>query len=68
MHEAQAVAQAEQTSLDDFVLAAIAEKIAGASTVQSFRTRAARAAPQACLAVLQRMKQAAGPVIEGDEL
>ena len=31
-------------------------------------TRAARAAPQAFLAVLERMKQAAGPVIEGNEL
>jgi len=62
------VARAEQTSLDDFVLAAIAAKIAAARTVQYFRTRAARADPQACLAVLERMKQAAGPVIAGDEL
>jgi len=39
-----------------------------ARTAQYFRTRAARAAPQAFLAVLERMKQAAGPVIQGDEL
>ena len=57
LQEAQAVAQAEQTSLDDFVRLAIAEKIA-----------AARADPQAFLAVLERMKQAAGLVVEGDEL
>ena len=68
LQEAQAVAQAEQLSLDDFVLAAIAEKIAAARTTQYFRTRAARADPQAFLTVLERIKQAAGPVVEGDEL
>jgi hypothetical protein len=65
---AQEVAQAEQVSLDDFVLAAIAEKIAAARTAQYFRTRATRADPQAFLAVLERIKQAAGPVVAGDEL
>jgi hypothetical protein len=68
LQEAQAVAQAEQTSLDDFVRLAIAEKIAAARTTQYVRTRAARADPQAFLAVLERIKQAAGPVVEGDEL
>jgi hypothetical protein len=68
LREAQAVAQAAQISLDDFVLAAIAEKIAAARTAQYFRTRAARADPEAFLAVLERIKQAAGPVVEGDEL
>ena len=65
---AQEVAQAEQTSLDDFVLAAITEKIAAARTTQYVRTRAARADPQAFLAVLERIKQAAGPAMEGDAL
>ena len=68
LHEAQEVAKAEQTSLDDFVLAAIAEKIAAARTAQYFHTRAARTDPQAFLAVLERMTQAAGAVVEGDEL
>jgi hypothetical protein len=68
LHEAQEVAKAEQTSLEDFVLAAIAEKIAAARTTQYFHTRAARANPQAFLAVLERIKQVAGPVVEGDEL
>lgn len=68
LQEAQEVAQAEQLSLDDFVLTAIADKIAAARTTQYVRTRAARADPQAFLAVLERMKQAAGPVVEGDEL
>ena len=68
LHEAQEVAKAAQISLDAFVLAAIAEKIAAARTAQYFRTRAARADPQAFLAVLERLKQAAGPVVEGDEL
>lgn len=68
LQEAQEVAQVEQISLDDFVLAAIVEKIAAARTAQYFRTRAARADPQAFLAVLERIKQAAGPVVEGDEL
>lgn len=68
LQEAPAVAQAEQTSLDDFVRLAIAEKMAAARTVQYFRPRAAQADPQAFLAVLERMQQAAGPVIEGDEL
>jgi putative PIN family toxin of toxin-antitoxin system len=68
LQEAQAVAQAAQTSLDDFVRLAIAEKIAAARTAQYFRTRAARADPEAFLAVLERIKQAAGPVVVGDEL
>ena len=68
VQEVQEVAQAEQLSLDDFVLAALAEKIAAARTAQYFHTRAARADPQAFLAVLERMKQAAGPVVAGDEL
>jgi hypothetical protein len=68
LQEAQEVAQAEQLSLDDFVLAAIVDKIAAARTAQYLRTRAARADPQAFLAVLERIKQAAGPVVEGDEL
>jgi hypothetical protein len=39
---AQEVAQAQQTSLDDFVCTAIAEKIAASHTAQYFRTRAGR--------------------------
>ena len=64
---AQEVAQAEQTSLDDLVLAAIADKVAAVRTAQYVRTRAARADPQAFLAVLERIKYAARPVVEGDE-
>jgi hypothetical protein len=47
---------------------AIAEKIAVTHTTPYFQTRAARADPQAFLAVLERMKQAAGPIVAGDEL
>jgi hypothetical protein len=65
---AQEVAQAQQTSLDDFVCVALAEKIAASRTAQYFRTRAGRADPQAFLAVLDRIMQAAGQVVEGDEL
>ena len=68
LQEAQEVAQVEQISLDAFVRAALAEKIAAARTAQYVRTRAARADPQAFLAVLERIKQAAGPVVAGDEL
>jgi hypothetical protein len=68
LHEAQEVAQAAQTSLDDFVWAAIAETIAAARTAPYVQTRAARADPQAFLAVLERIKHAAGPVGEGDEV
>ncbi len=68
LSEAQEVAQAAQTSLDDFVLTAIAEKIAAARTTAYFRTRAARADPQAFLAVLEHIQQVGGPVVEGDEL
>jgi len=68
LQAAQAVAQAEQTSLDDFVRLALAEKIAAARTDQYFQTRAARADPQAFLAVLERITQTAGPVVAGDEL
>jgi hypothetical protein len=53
VQEAPAVAQAAQTSLDDFVRLAIADKIAVARTTQYAQTRAARAAPQAFLAVLE---------------
>lgn len=65
---AHEVAHAEQTSLEDFVLTAIAEKIAVARTTQYVRARAARADLQAFLAVLERIKQVGGPVVEGDEL
>jgi hypothetical protein len=68
LHEAQEVARTGQISLDAFVLAAIAEKIAAARTAQYFWTRAAQADRQAFLAVLERINQAAGPVVEGDEL
>jgi hypothetical protein len=68
VQDAQAVAQAEQLALEDFVRLAIAEKIAAARTAQYFQTRAARANPEAFLAVLERIKQAAGPVVTGDEL
>lgn len=66
--EARAVAHAAQTSLEDFVLTAIAEKIAAARTTQYFRTRAARVDPQAFRAVLERIQQVGGPVVEGDAL
>ena len=62
------MAQAEQTSLDYFVRLAIAEKIATARTAQYVHTRAARADPQVFVAVLARMQQGAGSVVEGDEL
>jgi hypothetical protein len=68
LQEAQAVAQAAQTSLDDFVRLAIAEKIAAAHTTRYFQSRAVRADPQAFQAVLERIKQAAGAVVSGDEL
>jgi len=68
LHEAQEVAMAEHTAFDDFVRAAIVEKIAAARTAQYFRARAARADPQAFQAVLERIQQAAGPVVEGDEI
>ena len=45
VQEAQEVAQAQQTSLDDFVCAAIAEKIAASRTAQYFRTRAGPGRP-----------------------
>jgi hypothetical protein len=47
---------------------AIAEKIAAARTAQYFQTRSARVDPQAFLEMLERIKQAAGPVVAGDEL
>jgi hypothetical protein len=56
LQEAQAVAQAEHTSLEDCVHLAIAEKIAAARTAQYFHTREVRADPQAFLAVLERIK------------
>jgi hypothetical protein len=65
---AQAAAHAAQMSLEDFCLAAIAEKIAATRTTQYFRARAARTDAQAFLAVLARIQQVAGPVVEGDEL
>jgi hypothetical protein len=68
VQEAQAVAQAAQTSLDDGVRLAMADKIAAARTTQYVQTRAARADPQTFLAVLERSKRAAGPVVAGDEL
>jgi len=68
VHEAQEVAQAKQLSLDDGVRTAIAAKIEAARTAQYVRTRAARADFQAFLAVLERITQAAGPVVKGDAI
>ena len=65
---AQEVAQAAQTALDDFVCAAITDKIAAARPAQYCHTRGASADPQAFLAVLACMQQGAGPGVEGDEL
>ena len=62
------VAQAEQTALDDFVGAAMTDKSAAARPAQYVHPRVARADPPACLAVLARLQQGAGPVVEGDEL
>ncbi len=50
------------------VRTARADKIAAARTTPSVRTRAARAAPQAFLAVLERRQPVGGPVVEGDAL
>ena len=64
LQEAQAVAQAAQTSLDDFVRLAIAEKIAAARTAQYFQTRAARADPKPswrCWSVLSRPRGPSSP-------
>lgn len=68
LQEARTLAQAEQTSLEDFVRRAIAEKIATAHAVQAVQTRATRADLQAFQAVLERLTQTAGPVVPGDEL
>jgi len=51
------VAQAQQTSLDDFVCVAMPKRSPPPHTAQYFRTRAGRADPQAFLAVLDRIKQ-----------
>jgi hypothetical protein len=56
VQEAQTVAQATQTSLEDCVRLAMAEQMATARTTQSCQTWAAHADPQAFLAVLQRIK------------
>jgi hypothetical protein len=67
LQEAQVVAQAEHTALEDFVHLAIAEKIA-ARIAQYFHTRTVRDDSEAFLAVLERIKQAAGSVVAGVEL
>ncbi len=67
VQDAQAVAQAAQTALDDLGRLAMAEKIDAGRTAQSVQTRAARVDPQAFLAVLEYIKQAAGSVVKGDE-
>ena len=54
--------------LEDCRLAVLAATIAAAHTAQYVGTRAVRADPQAFLAVLERIKQVAGPVVVGDEL
>ena len=66
--DAQALAQAVQTSLDDCVRLAMVDKMTAARTAQSVQTRATRADSQAFPAVLEWGKQAAGPVVTGDEL
>ena len=68
LQEALTLAQAEQTSLEDFIRRAIADKIAAARPAPYLQTRAARADPQAFQSMLAHIKQTAGPVVPGDEL
>jgi len=66
--EAKAVAKEEQTSLNQFFVMAIAEKIGALRTERYFRERAVQANEQEFLAVLDKIKQQAGPVAPGDEV
>ncbi len=53
-------------SLDDVVRTAMAATIVATRPTPYVRTRAARADSQAFLAWLERLKQAAGPLVAGD--
>ena len=66
--EAQAVAQEEQISLNEFFITAIAEKIGALRTERYFRERSAEANEKEFLAVLDKIKKQAGPLEPGDEL
>ena len=66
--EAKELAKAEHTSLNQLFVMAIAEKIAALRTEAYFRERASEANEQDFLAVLDKIKQQAGPILPGDEL
>jgi len=64
--EAERLAHAEGTSLNQFINIAVAEKLSAIEAVEYFKVRAARGDRNAFLAVLNR--PGGEPPVEGDEL
>lgn len=64
--EAERLAKADGTTLNQFINVAVAEKVSALRTADYFRERAARADIPGVLAMLDRIG-ADGPLAEGDE-
>ena len=65
--EAEALAKAEGTTLNQLINVAVAEKLSALRTARYFEARAARGNPEAALSVLARMGEP-GTVARGDEV
>ena len=66
--EAERVARAEGTTLNQFINVAVAEKLSALRTADYFRERAARADLAEAWAILVRAGDPDSPLQEGDEL
>jgi hypothetical protein len=66
--EAERVAKAEGTTLNQFINVAVAEKLSALRTAEYFRERAARADLGEALALLESFGDPDLPLQEGDEL
>ncbi|MDZ4842447.1 MAG: pilus assembly protein HicB [Hyphomicrobium aestuarii] len=64
--QAEALAAAEGTTLNQFINVAVAEKIAALKTLDYLRERAARGSADEALAILESAGRDQNVVIEGD--
>lgn len=67
LHErARALAQQDNTSLNQFIALAVAEKVSALEAASFFRDRAARGSVKCALAVLDKVPDV--PCVPGDEM
>jgi hypothetical protein len=68
MKRVKSLADRDKVSVNQFVVAATAEKTSAMETEKFFRERAQKADPKAALEVLKKVARFNNPVLPGDEL